>query len=234
MGSYLIKSVISRFEIPRKFSTFALTPSAKPPATKRTRRWSEGLWRERPGEQDQRPASRRCRRGHQVLGSMPPGRSRGPYRVGATAGRRPGMGFPRAATRTARRSGRTYVHGRGPLSSAHSRCSHALPGTRDRPRDTPAELAATAGNVPPRGPAWGLLLCAPHHEILSKFSDSAWGDLRVSRAWAGPPAASPSALPIAGMDLWLGLGQEQGFTCSSTFKWCEILTDEICPHDRRV
>lgn len=46
-GAYLVKSVISRLEIPRKFSTFALTSSAKPPATKHRRRWSEGPLEER-------------------------------------------------------------------------------------------------------------------------------------------------------------------------------------------
>lgn len=40
-------------------------------------------------------------------GTWLPGRSRGPYRAAAPADRRPGMGFPRAAARRARRSGHT-------------------------------------------------------------------------------------------------------------------------------
>lgn len=41
-AGYLIRSVISRLEIPRKFSTLALTSSVKPPATNHRWRWLEG------------------------------------------------------------------------------------------------------------------------------------------------------------------------------------------------
>lgn len=71
-GDYLVKSAISRFEIPRKFSTFALTSSVNPPAAKHRRRWSEGpLEREGQGPGATVPARWRSDQGGQRARASP-------------------------------------------------------------------------------------------------------------------------------------------------------------------
>lgn len=166
-----------------------------------------------------------------LLSPRPPGKNRAPYPVGATADRRPGTGSPRAAARTARRSGRTYVHGRGALSSPHNSTSGTqLPVPQDRHLDASVELAAASG----RAPQLPCLQTPPTGPCLKSSLRSSLTQLCEVRglglaSQALPPAATPhyppglgvlpcpwswghlasSSFPITEWDLRPGLGQDQ-------------------------
>lgn len=103
-----------------------------------------------------------------LLSPRPPGKSRAPYPVGATADRRPGTGSPRAAARTARRSGRTCVHGRGALSSpAQQQIWYTAPCTTGQaPRSF-----CRAGCCLWKGPSASMSADAAHRALPEIFNE---------------------------------------------------------------